>query len=739
MRHALAAALLLAAAAVPALAENATAPVLPGDTLHGNILAAGDFDRIEVYLPGGAVVDADLRPEKGSALLPALSLLDPLGDPVDLTDHLLPGTGGAGAKLKKFVVEEGGVHSFLVTAGAGGGGKYSLRVKSKDPKKAPAVVHLPEAPTADLALDARAGALLSYSVKSLEGEELVVTLTGPAGPVPGAGGLKAARLPAPDDGTYTLSVDGPGATFPAVASSLVAKPPKPSKRHLWLSSAGFGEAPVVTLVTPGKVLDDRAAPGIAVEGEGFDPGAVVRLERKGQEPLLPSAFEIQDDGNLTADFDVTGVKPGKWSLVVENPSGGAGSGKLVVQAAGAVKLPAGIVKDTEVWWLDFDETDFPSDLAAMGLGSSSSTVAGLAEGAVKSYTLFWLRKAFALQGVEGQIPDTGTPVPVSFTVERPPTTVGEPGVAYNRLQVGGAAAEGDPSSNPSYPWGTSPVDAGNLAFEDVGRDASAGLGVRARVLAPSAGHATASWTAALAPFATTPLSAADAPLFSLSFVPSTDAEMARYRDLARALETVGKELAGTIAHFVGRAMGLADGVSGLSAVPGQVGEYAALATFGFSEGERAALAATRRDPDLPGSSKSLRAAYLPLRSTRAYLLPNAESANAYTVSLQISGGRPDKDADDLEFEGVQGSIPLGWGLTQAGVLSGTAPLFVPDQGRTFYAGAFKFVVRVADARNGDALLFTHRLNLLVDADNPALSGPEQSQAATLNAQILASP
>jgi hypothetical protein len=51
----LAAALLAALAlGLPAArAENASAPLLPGDRLHGNILTPGDGDLLTLYLPSG--------------------------------------------------------------------------------------------------------------------------------------------------------------------------------------------------------------------------------------------------------------------------------------------------------------------------------------------------------------------------------------------------------------------------------------------------------------------------------------------------------------------------------------------------------------------------------------------------------------------------------------------------------------------------------------------------------------
>ena len=70
--------------------------------------------------------------------------------------------------------------------------------------------------------------------------------------------------------------------------------------------------------------------------------------------------------------------------------------KFKVQAAGSVSLPPGVRAETEAWWLDFDDKEFPKDLAAIGLGSTDPDAAALTEAAVKSYALYWLRLSFGL-------------------------------------------------------------------------------------------------------------------------------------------------------------------------------------------------------------------------------------------------------------------------------------------------------------------------------------------------------
>ena len=95
------AAALLAALLAPlaARAENASAALLPGDRLHGNIVAPGETDRLLVWLPANATFSAEALAEKGSAILPTLEVLGPADAPLDLAAFSTPGPGGVGVKV----------------------------------------------------------------------------------------------------------------------------------------------------------------------------------------------------------------------------------------------------------------------------------------------------------------------------------------------------------------------------------------------------------------------------------------------------------------------------------------------------------------------------------------------------------------------------------------------------------------------------------------------------------------
>ena len=715
--------------------ENASAPLLPGDLLRGNILAPGDSDRLEIYLPSGTTFSVDVLAAPGSDILPGLAAFDPEFAPIDLSGVSVPGPKGVGVRVRNASGGgTGGTFAFLAGGTEGTSGKYSFRLTARMPRKTYGTLTVPAGEQGEFTFDAPAGSKMAFSVKPPAGvspEPFSVSLRDPGDETTPLEGLSGKRIALGQNGTWALLVDNAGGTSETLSITVNLTLPKASKRVLYLSPAGFGPAPKVKSVAPNKVLDDRVAEGVAVTGEGFDPAAVVRLERKGQAPVAPSNLVIADAGHLTADFDVVGLDPGAWKVVVENPSGGAGAATLVVQAAGSVKLPAGMQPETEAWWIEFDRTEFTKDLKAIGVGSTNPDVMLLAEAAVKSYAMYWLRVAFRLDPATGKTIEGS--VPVSFGLSAPPATVGAVGGTYNRLLVGGVAEGGDPSSNPNYAWGNGPYDASNAAFQDIGP--AAGDGVRTGVLVPTLGGSVAGYYNPIKPLLDTPLTGADAKYFFTNFNPANEAEGTRYRDIAGAVNAAGKEIAGTIAHFVARAMGVADGASGLSSVPATIGEYCSLSPFSFDANERNTMTSFVR-AGLPGRGKTLPANWFGLRETIGYLLPNATTTKAYVKAFSVAGGRPDLDPADLEFDGISGSIPPGYMLTGGGVLQGTAPLRLGNG--TLAGGVYKFVARARDKKNGDFILFTHRLNLLVDVANAGLTPAEvaiggQMNIATVNA------
>ena len=233
------------------------------------------------------------------------------------------------------------------------------------------------------------------------------------------------------------------------------------------------------------------------------------------------------------------------------------------------------------------------------------------------------------------------------------------------------------------------------------------------------------------------LTGADVQYFLTDFNPGSAAEGARYREITVAVSGAAREIAGTVAHFVARAMGVADGSSGLMKVPAMPGEYATLGTFGFLPAEFDQVAAAARDdPGLPGRVRTLRANYFPHRESVGYLLPNLLTGQAYAQPFLVAGGRPDRAEGDLQFTGA-GTLPPGLNFLATGGLSGTVPLRYPDT--TLVGGVFRFLVKMKDRKTGQVLFFAHRLNVLVDLTNPSLSAAEIALGSLKNTQTVNTP
>ena len=157
-------AVLLAAAA--ARAENATAPHIPGDRLHGNILTPGEFDTLTVYLPQDSTFSAEALAEKGSAILPSLEVLDPDDLPIDFAEFSKPGPGGVGVRVRNAPAgPTGGMFTFRVTGFGGTSGKYKFRITAKMPKKWTLDIDLAGESLGVQGFEAPAGSRLKYSVK----------------------------------------------------------------------------------------------------------------------------------------------------------------------------------------------------------------------------------------------------------------------------------------------------------------------------------------------------------------------------------------------------------------------------------------------------------------------------------------------------------------------------------------------------------------------------------------------
>src|SRR5258706_6973263 len=127
------AALLLVASA--AAAQSVHEIQAGADTVNGDIVTAGEVDRIPIRLVDAATLSVTLKAAKGSALLPTLTLLG--------KDRLPDGVAGALVKynakgnvltLKNYLVSETGLRWLEIRSSGTSTGGWTLSTKVKYPK-----------------------------------------------------------------------------------------------------------------------------------------------------------------------------------------------------------------------------------------------------------------------------------------------------------------------------------------------------------------------------------------------------------------------------------------------------------------------------------------------------------------------------------------------------------------------------------------------------------------------------
>lgn len=104
---------------------------------------------------------------------------------------------------------------------------------------------------------------------------------------------------------YAVNDDGEGATLPGAFT--VEYP-----------------APAVAGVTPSQGFINGTVDVTDLAGAGFRAGAVVRLEKGGQQPIAATDVTVASANMITCAFDLRGAAAGLWDLVVQNDDGKTG-------------------------------------------------------------------------------------------------------------------------------------------------------------------------------------------------------------------------------------------------------------------------------------------------------------------------------------------------------------------------------------------------------------------------------
>jgi hypothetical protein len=762
-------------AADPATVESSFDAARLADDLVGALTDPTKEIRVGVYASAGSTVSATLTPDADAALVlnPTLTLCDAAGVAVDVTvfDKSVPGSGVI--TWKRVPLAATGAYT-LIVRGTGAGG-FRLKLRGTLARIAESATS-----TSDLGVNAET----SVDFHGLRGGTLSFALA-PTGRSKFVGEL--ARVERPDgsaltgtptaakgkvvldaDGVHRLVFRNVGVGVGAwLAKTNVAPPPLVVRRG-YLRAQGAALVPVVQRVTPPAdyMRDDAAS--VTLTGRDFQPGADVRLVRKNFADIVATDVQVVSETLIrcTLNLDtapVTGVDSlGRWNVGVWNAPVYATPGdpttldktsptsdlrrSFACVAASAIRLPPGVIRDTETWQLEFNG-DFQDDLDAMGLGSADPTTRIVARGAVEAYVVLFLRDLMRQNETTGKLASDSPAF--SFVLGRVPGPGGKPGRDYDRIEIGGARQAGDEvDAGEPLPWGAAPVDPGNAHLDDLsievddgaGGTVRVGRGVRTRVLDPTSASANADWANAMQPLRATPLTRADARYFAAGFAPTTAADANRYRDIVLQTTRAAREVAALVAHQIGRATGLTPGGPGPMASPTTAG-YLWPTTQGlaFSESDVALLRTNAKPTQVHGKSKALLIGWFPLISTTPSYLPNLTTDVAYSVNWNYVGGRPNASPNDYSVKFTAGNPPIGLTLTWTG-LAGKAPLYIDATQGLFYAAISYTRITVTDIVRGDRSDFFYRLNVLanVAALKPPPS-PERSNATNANNTILSTP
>jgi hypothetical protein len=105
------------------------------------------------------------------------------------------------------------------------------------------------------------------------------------------------------------------------------------------------DPPVVTLVSPNKGANSTTSVTVLIKGSNFFPGAKVKLVRRcytsGQlEERYGTGVNVTSETSIVATFNLQGLEPGSWRVVVENADGKSnvdtdGDGKIDIDYKGA--------------------------------------------------------------------------------------------------------------------------------------------------------------------------------------------------------------------------------------------------------------------------------------------------------------------------------------------------------------------------------------------------------------------
>jgi hypothetical protein len=309
------------ALAAPAGAENQGVGVGSGDLVKGDIALASDTDTFVADLAEGALLSGSVKAQKGSALLPGISLLRPNGSAVGL-GTALKGLGKTKVSFKNFVADATGDWGMVVVGTSGTTGLYDASFKWKSPAKGGAKgTTVPNNGSHLCGLVGDDGALFTFKVTEKSGPALAaVEVVGPDGEIVAGSealvvrkGTKISgkKIPlAGGFGTYGVRLVSAGAGVTVVDCTVSVKFAKHTKETIEL-----GPEPSLTSTSPNQGKDGT---NLTVDGANFVSGARVFFD---DVEATPVAFQSATALGAAAPVHPSAASGGQVDITVVNPDG----------------------------------------------------------------------------------------------------------------------------------------------------------------------------------------------------------------------------------------------------------------------------------------------------------------------------------------------------------------------------------------------------------------------------------
>ncbi len=345
-----------------AWAAGETIPMLlPGERVEGSLAATGERKTIAYAGVEGSTLDLGAKALGASRVVPTITLLAPDGTEVDLGATNPKSTGRA--RARRIALGATGIWRIGVTTPANAGGDFELSTTAKVPLKFSWKASQADAAAfTDHFVPAAPGGVIAVSVtaKGKPSFDPTVELIAPSGrsitTVVGFAGKATIPVARLDElGRYTVRVTGGPGPFSARATVKPAKKRAPTYRDV--------EAPPeIRSFTPTTTTND-ALVRFELDGFAFSTKQTVAIVAGASTQAAGPVKQITPAG-AAADFDLSGVPPGTYDILVVTPEGNSATapGKLLVtnRVPGINSMTPTEVSNKDPYTLDLRGAGFDS-------------------------------------------------------------------------------------------------------------------------------------------------------------------------------------------------------------------------------------------------------------------------------------------------------------------------------------------------------------------------------------------